>query len=238
MKLSIIIPVFNEEKTVAKVLDAVKKVDLGKLEKEVIVVNDGSRDGTAGIVKENIGKSNAFKFIDHTKNRGKGFAVKEGIKNSTGEYLIIQDADMEYNPKFIPLLLEPILEGRSEVVYGTRLRRLPNFKKEEKTVRFLMHYLGNRFLSFLTSFLFLTWITDMETGYKVIPGDFARKIKLNSKCFEFEPEITAKLLKNGYAIKEVSIDVNPRSYKEGKKLNTFRDGLKAFRALLKYRLFD
>lgn len=231
MKLSIIIPVFNEEKTIFEVLKSVNKLSIPKVLKEVIVVDDGSTDSTTIKLKQ---VKNA-KVIYHDKNKGKGAAVKTGIKNSTGDYIIIQDADLEYDPKFIASLIAPILKKEALIVYGTRIRRMPNFSKEERTLQFLVHYLGNRFLSLFTSMLYGQWITDMETGYKLFPRIALKGIKLNARGFELEPEITAKLLKRKYKILEIAISANPRGYDEGKKIHTVRDGVKAFWYLLKYR---
>jgi glycosyltransferase involved in cell wall biosynthesis len=236
MKLSIIIPVYNEEKTILEVLDRVKKEVIPGVEKEMIVVDDCSTDSTRQKLK-NI-KGNDSKIIFHEKNGGKGAAVKTGIKNATGDYIIIQDADLEYHPKFIKDLIRPILEKKAEVVYGTRLNRMPHLRGEEAKHLFILHYLGNRFLSLVTSILYGQWITDMETGYKLFPKKALNNLKLNARGFEFEPEITAKLSKKGYKIKEISISVKPRGYDEGKKLNTVRDGLKALWSLIKYRFSD
>lgn len=237
MKLSIIIPVFNEEKTINKVLNKVNNVNIPGVEKEIIVVDDGSTDATTSVISTALGGSN-LKTIRHQRNQGKGAAVKAGIKNATGDYIVIQDADLEYDPKDIARLLEIIKNQESKVVYGTRLRRLPNFNRDERTLGFLLHYLGNKFLSFLTSILYGQWITDMETGYKLFPKIVVKDMKLNSKRFDFEPEITAKILKKGIRIIEVPITTNPRGYNEGKKLNTFKDGTIALYTLLKYRFCD
>jgi glycosyltransferase involved in cell wall biosynthesis len=236
MKLSIIIPVYNEEKTIIEILDRVKKEVIPEVEKEIIVVDDGSTDTTRQKLK-NI-KDNDFKIIFNEKNGGKGSAVRTGIENATGDYIIIQDADLEYHPKFIKDLIKPILEKKAEVVYGTRLNRMPHLKGEEAKHLFILHYFGNRFLSLITSILYGQWITDMETCYKLFPKTALNGIKLNARGFELEPEITAKLLKKGYKIKEISIFVNPRGYDEGKKLNTGKDGLKALWSLIKYRFSD
>ena len=233
MKLSIIIPVFNEEKTISKIIDRVIAVKIPGIEKEIIVVDDGSSDKTS----KNIPKDKV-KFIQHEKNMGKGAAVKTGIENATGEYIIIQDADLEYDPRQIPGLLGPILEKRAEVVYGTRLKRLPHFRKEEKSLRFVLHFFGNRFLSLITSILYGSWLTDMETCYKLFPTKAGKKFNLKSRRFDFEPEITAKLLKAGYKILEIPITTVPRDYSEGKKLRTFHDGSIALYTLLKYRIYD
>jgi len=238
MKLSIIIPVFNEEKTIATVLKRVINLKIDKVAKEIIVVDDGSIDNTVREIKKITKGRKNLRFLEHAKNQGKGAAVKTGIKNSKGDYIIIQDADLEYNPNDISKLIKELDNSNKLVVFGTRLKRLPHFKKEERTGQFLLHYLGNRFLSLITSALYWKWITDMETCYKLFPRKAAQGIKLNAKGFEFEPEITSKLLKKGYRIKEVSITTNPRGYDEGKKINTLKDGSKAVWYLLKYRLVD
>jgi glycosyltransferase involved in cell wall biosynthesis len=234
MKLSIIVPVFNEEKTILNVISSLEKLVVPAVTKEIIVVDDGSTDST----KDKIKKSKNIKAFFHSKNSGKGAAVKTGIKNATGEYIIIQDADLEYNPKYIEDLIKPILDKKTQVVYGTRLKRMPNLKGEEKTLQFLTHYFGNRFLSFITSLLYGQWITDMETGYKLFPKEALSGVRLNARGFELEPEITAKLMKKGYKVLEIPIRVKPRGYDEGKKINTLRDGLKAFFYLFKYRISD
>ena len=233
MKLSIIVPVFNEEKTILQILEKVKKADIPTVH-EIIVVDDGSTDGT----REKLKSIKGVKIILHKKNQGKGAAVKTGIKAANGDYILVQDADLEYNPNQIKDLLKPILEDKAKVVYGTRLNRAPNLKKEEAKHLFVIHYFGNRFLSLVTSILYGQWLTDMETCYKLFPKNAISSIKLNARGFEFEPEITSKLLKQGYRIKEVSITANPRGYDEGKKLNTIRDGTKALWYLFKYRFID
>ena len=235
MKLSIIIPVFNEEKTILEILRRVDDVKIPTIDKEIIVVNDGSTDATASVISNFKFPTSNFKHIAHKINQGKGSAVRTGIKRATGDYILIQDADLEYNPTDILLLLSPIMQKKATVVYGTRLKRLPNFRKDERTPLFLLHYIGNKFLSLLTRILYGQWITDMETCYKLCPRKAFVDIHLNAKGFEFEPEITAKLLKSGYKIYEVPISTTPRGYDEGKKLNTFRDGFIAFWTLLKYR---
>lgn len=239
MKLSIIIPVFNEEKTIISVLERIHELSLGKAEKEVVIVDDGSRDNTAEKIKKfiTVNKNKTFHFYQHSKNQGKGAAVKTGIEKATGDYVVIQDADLEYNPKDILRLLDGVHNGL-DVVYGTRLKRLPHFQKEERTGRFIMHYVGNKFLSLVTSALYGQWLTDMETCYKLFPRKTALKMNLQARGFEFEPEITARLIKKGYIIHEVPISTTPRGYTEGKKLNTFRDGRKALWTLLKYRFVD
>jgi len=183
-------------------------------------------------------KPNDLFFFSHTSNQGKGAAVITGISHAKGDYAVIQDADLEYNPEDIKRLLKAVQKEAIDVVYGTRLKRLPHFSKEERTGRFLMHYLGNKFLSLITSTLYGQWITDMETCYKLFPTKIAKKLTLRARGFEFEPEITAKLIKAGLKIHEVPISTKPRGYSEGKKLDTFRDGRKALATLIKYRFID
>jgi dolichol-phosphate mannosyltransferase len=238
MKLSIIIPVYNEEKTVLKLLDRVNLVKLPSVLKEIIIINDGSTDTTHAKIHKYKQRVKGLKYIQHDQNKGKGAAVITGITKATGEYIVIQDADLEYNPQEITKLLQPILQGTASIVYGTRLKRLPNLSRDERTPLFLLHYMGNRVLSFVTSVLYFQWITDMETCYKVFPRSVAKSIPLHARGFEFEPEITAKLLKRGHMIHEVPIITTPRHYNEGKKLQTIPDGFKAFITLLKYRFVD
>ena len=166
MKLSIIIPVFNEEKTIGTVIEKVYNLKIKGASKEIVVVDDGSTDTTATEIKKLKLKIKNFEFFRHKKNMGKGAAVKTAIENATGDYIILQDADLEYDVNDIPRLFSNI-KGKRDVIYGTRLNRLPNLKKEERRIRFLIHYLGNRFLSLLTSILYGQWITDMETWYKL-----------------------------------------------------------------------
>lgn len=238
MTLSIIIPVYNEEKTIATLLHQLSELELDGVEKEILIVDDGSTDGTSEVITKLISSTKNLKYMRHKKNKGKGAAVRTGLQTATGDYVIIQDADLEYNPKDIPYLLEPIMEGKSKVVYGTRLKRLPNFKRDERTFRFFTHYIGNKLLSLITSVLYGQWITDMETGYKLLPQKVIQDLKLKSYGFELEPEITAKLLKKGFKILELPISTNPRGYNEGKKLNTVHDGCRALWALIKYRISD
>ncbi len=238
MKLSIIIPVFNEEKTIEEIIKKVALVEIPDVIKEIIVVDDGSTDTTASEIRNSKFEIRNLKIFHHKKNQGKGATVRTGIKHATGDYILIQDADLEYNPEDIIRLMGPIKGGEAQVVYGTRLNRLPNIFKDEKKPLFFIHYFGNRFLSLVTSLLYGQWITDMETGYKIFPRDAVEKITLHSRRFDFEPEITAKLLKQGYKILEVSISTIPRGYAEGKKLHTFEDGSIALWTLLKYRFVD
>lgn len=237
MKLSIIVPAFNEEKTIKTVLENVLSLNLPKIDKEIVVVDDGSSDKTPEIVEAVAKKNKNIHFIKHEINQGKGAAVQTGIKNSTGEILLIQDADLEYSPLDIPKLIAPIIEGKEKVVYGTRLRMKPVFFGKDKTP-LLLHFFGNKFLSVVTSILYGNAITDMETGYKVFKKEVLEGITLKSKSFDFEPEITAKILKKGIKILELDIKVNPRGYEEGKKIRPVKDGFKALTTLIKYRIFS
>jgi len=236
MKLSIVIPVYNEEKTVAQVLKKVSQIKFKGITKEIIVVDDGSSDNTLAIIKSL--RLRTIKLISHKKNQGKGAAVRTGIKKSTGDYILIQDADLEYDPEDIKKLLIPIQNKTAEVVYGTRLNRPPDFSGDERTLLFFSHYLGNRILSFITSILYFQWLTDMECCYKLFPKEALKGTVLHARGFEFEPEITAKLLKKGYKMTEVTISTNPRGHSEGKKLNGLKEGPKALWTLIKYRFVD
>ncbi|MBS3101224.1 glycosyltransferase family 2 protein [Candidatus Woesearchaeota archaeon] len=229
-KLSVIVPVYNEEKTIARVIEEVKNTKIKGMAKEIIVVDDFSTDGTSGILKKAKGR---IKIFCHKKNMGKGAAVKTGINNSTGDIILIQDADLEYSPKEYGRLLEPIIKGNADVVYGSRINAIrKNLKKMYK-----LHYIGNVLLTLLTNLLYNANITDMETGYKVFRKEALNDINLRARRFDFEPEITAKLLKKGYKIHEVPINFFGRKFSEGKKI-TWIDGVKAIFYLIRYRFAD
>ena len=234
--LSIIIPVFNEEKTIKILLEKVNQVKLpSKINKEIIVIDDHSNDATTKILKSI--KNIEFKYIHQSKNLGKGSAVRTGINRAHGDLIIIQDADLEYDPEFIPQLLQPILQKRTSIVYGTRLTNYPlRFWGKNKTV-LPTHLIGNYCLTFLTNTLYGSNLTDMETCYKLFESSCLDGIILNSKRFDFEPEITAKFLKKGFKIVEIPIMVKPRTYKQGKKIS-WKDGFSAVYTLFKYRFFD
>lgn len=240
VKLSIIIPAYNEEKTITSILEEVQNVKIDSVDKEIIVVNDHSTDSTSKIL-EKIAKTNSvIKVFSHEINKGKGAAVRTGFEKATGDYVVIQDADMEYSPSYLVSLLKPIVSGEAQVVFGTRLREIPDLEGHgtmSKT-RFLLHFFGNRFLSLITSILYFQWITDMETCYKIFPRIFLKKANLSGEGFNFEPEITAKLIKAGYKIVELPIKTKPRGYNEGKKLQTFPEGFIALWTLFKYRFVN
>jgi dolichol-phosphate mannosyltransferase len=238
MKLSIVIPIYNEEKTVAQIIERVDSIKIPAVEKEIIAVNDSSSDSTGEILKGLEKKYKSLKVITHEVNKGKGAAVRTGFAKATGEYIVIQDADMEYDPVQLINLLKPIVDGKAQVVYGTRLKGLPKVHGGMGRSRYLLHFYGNRFLSLVTSVLYGQWITDMETCYKIFPRKFLDKVTLLGEGFNFEPEITAKLIKAGYKITELPITTTPRGYQDGKKLQTFPEGKKALWTLLKYRFIN
>ncbi|OGE72238.1 glycosyl transferase [Candidatus Daviesbacteria bacterium RIFCSPLOWO2_02_FULL_38_15] len=235
MILSIIIPVFNEEKTIGHILEKVALIKLPKkVKKEIIVVDDGSTDKTPKVLSEFKIDNLKFKIIRHEKNKGKGKAVKTGLKNATGDLIIIQDADLEYDPKDYVKLLDPILQNKTKVVFGSRLVDYPlKLWGSSKTV-LPLHLIANRLLTFLVNFLYGSNLTDMETCYKLFSKEVLDRINLESSGFEMEPEITIKALKLGYDIFEVPIKVKPRTYGEGKKIG-FIDGIWAIWAIFKYR---
>lgn len=228
MKLSIIIPVYNEEKTLETILKRVESVPLD-LEKEIIIIDDASKDSTRDILK-NI-NSPHIKILYHEVNKGKGSAIRTGLKQATGDILLIQDADLEYSPEEYPKLLQPILNGTTKVVYGSR------FKGKMLGPNLFSHVIGNKILTFITKILYFRNISDMETCYKVFKKEILNNITLKAKRFDFEPEITAKIIKKGYKIYEVPITYESRLFDQGKKI-TWRDGIKALYYLIKYRIMD
>jgi glycosyltransferase involved in cell wall biosynthesis len=227
MVLSVIIPVFNEATTIEEILKRVSAVPLAK---ELIIVDDCSRDGTREMLSRLAGQYDNVKVVYHEKNRGKGCAIRTGLEQATGEMVIIQDADLEYNPAEYPRLVKPIMEGRADVVYGSRFAG-----GEEHRVLYFWHYVGNRFLTLLSNMFTNLNLTDMETCYKVFRADILKGIRLEQDRFGFEPEITAKVARTGCRIFEVGISYSGRTYTEGKKIG-WKDGVKAVWCIIKYRI--
>ncbi len=227
MHLTVIIPVYNEVKNIQEIL---RRVQATKLAGEIIVVDDGSTDGTRDVLKKLNGKKKV-KVILHERNQGKGAAVVTGLKTAKGDILLIQDADLEYNPRDYPVLLQPIQEGVADVVYGSRFLGGPH------RVTMFWHLVANKLLTFMTNVLYNTILTDMETGYKVFRRDVIDEMVIRAKRFNFEPEFTAKVLKRNHRIFEVPISFNPRDYAQGKKIK-LQDAFEAVWALLKYRVMD
>lgn len=235
--LSVIIPVFNEENTVYSLIEKVSGVDIPGVKKEIIVIDDGSTDNSVTQIKKAIKKLKDEKIIlkTHKINRGKGAAVRTGIDSSSGQVLIIQDADLEYDPRDYNKIIKPILQKKCKVVYGTRLADYPLHLIGREKTPLATHYIGNKIVTFFTNLIYGSNLTDMETCYKAFSSSVIKNIQLNSDRFDIEPEITAKILKQGISIFEVPIKVNPRGYHEGKKI-TWRDGFSAIFTLVKYKI--
>jgi glycosyltransferase involved in cell wall biosynthesis len=228
--ITILIPVYNECDTIRPVIEAIESVSLGNLSRDIVVVDDFSTDGTRRILEE-VSASGRCRVIYHDRNRGKGAALRTGMSVATGDIVLIQDADLEYDPAEYPKLLKPILDGRADVVYGSRFSG-----GEEKRVLFFWHYVGNKFLTTLSNMLTNLNLTDIETCYKVFRRDVVGKIQIEEERFGFEPEFTAKIAKLRCRIYEVGISYSGRTYAEGKKI-TWKDGVSAVRCILKYNLF-
>jgi glycosyltransferase involved in cell wall biosynthesis len=228
-KLSVVVPVFNERNTLVEIVRRMRAVELPDgIEREIIIVDDGSSDGTRDVLKQ-LGDS-TVRIVLHEVNRGKGAALRTGFAHATGEYVLVQDADLEYDPEDWPKLLNPVIRGRAQVVYGSR------FTGERRNM-LLLHWIGNRFLSMTTNVLYNTTLSDMETCYKLLDRALIDEMKLTANRFDIEPEITAKVLKRGIRIYEVPISYSGREFDEGKKI-TWRDGVSALWTLVKYRFRD
>jgi len=227
MKLSVVIPVYNEKNTIEEILRRVKNT--GRAD-EIILVDDGSTDGTRELLRT-MASPPAVKVVFHEKNLGKGAALRTGFQKAGGEVILVQDADLEYNPAEYPALLEPIECGQADVVYGSR------FLGSKHRVTMFWHMVANQLLTFATNLLYNSILSDMETGYKVFRADLLKSIPLRANRFEFEPEITAKILKRKARVFEIPISFNPREYDEGKKIG-MADAFAAVWALIKYRFMD
>lgn len=228
MLLSVVMPVFNENKTVREIVERV--IAVRDIQKEIVLVDDASTDGTIDVLNDIVKNHPEIKVVLKKINSGKGSSVAEGIRYTKGDLVIIQDADLEYDPRDYKKLLEHYIKEEGNVIYGSRFLGI-----SEK--RDFAHYLGNKFLTFVTNTLFGVKLSDMETCYKLIPGNFVRGLSIKSKRFDFEPEITAKILKAGLKIKEIPISYSGRKFSEGKKI-TWRDGILAILTLIRFRFTD
>jgi glycosyltransferase involved in cell wall biosynthesis len=229
-KLSIVVPVFNEVRTVEEILRRVREADACGLEKEILVVDDGSTDGTSEVLKK-LARNAEIRLFSHPRNRGKGAAVRTALEQATGEIVLIQDADLEYDPAEYGKLLKPILDGRADVVYGSRFLGGPH------RVLLFWHFAANKFLTMLSNMLCNLNLSDMETGYKVFKRRCVEGLKLKSERFGIEPELTAKFARRRYRFYETPISYSGRDYSEGKKIN-WKDGLAALWFVFRYRFFD
>lgn len=229
MKLSVIMPVYNEVHTLKEVVTAVLATERAY---ELLIVDDGSEDGTRDLYPEIEAMDPSIRVILQEKNTGKGGALRTGFDQAKGDIVIIQDADLEYDPRDYEAILQPIEEGKAEVVYGSRFRGGPT-----KTM-FFLNMIGNKFITFVANILYNTILTDVETCYKAFKREVIQGIPLRSKGFDFEAEVTAKILKRGYRIWEVPISYNGREYDEGKKIQPFKDGPIAVWCLIKYKFVE
>jgi hypothetical protein len=234
-KLSIVIPAFNEGPTIYKILDKIKSVELlNGVQKEIIIVNDFSTDDTSERIRDYmVGNVNQnILYLEHAKNKGKGAALHTGIQNATGDVIVIQDADLEYDPKEYNILLQPIINDFADVVYGSRF-----IGGNPHRILFFWHSIGNKFLTFLSNMLTNLNLTDMETCYKMFRADIIKSLVLKENRFGFEPEVTAKISRiRGIRIYEVGISYYGRTFEEGKKIN-WKDGFRALYCILKYKIF-
>jgi glycosyltransferase involved in cell wall biosynthesis len=227
MKVSVVIPCYNEKNTIEKIVEAARNAPLEN--KEIIVIDDGSQDGTQNVLKGKLSES-IDQIICHPVNRGKGAALRSGFAAATGDIILVQDADLEYSPYDYPLLLEPIISGKADAVIGSRF-----MGGQPHRVLLFWHMVGNRFLTLLSNVFTNLNLTDVETGYKAFTASLIKSIQIEEDRFGVEPEIVAKLARAGCRIYEVGISYSGRTYREGKKIN-WKDGVRAIYAILKYNL--
>jgi len=227
MKLSVVIPVFNEAATVAEIIRRVQAVDLPK---EILIVDDGSTDGTREVLAQLAGQHDNLRVFLQPQNHGKGAALRRGFQEATGDYVLVQDADLEYDPTDYPVLLKPLIDGKADVVYGSRF-----LTTKEHRVLFFWHSVGNQLLTLISNMFTNLNMTDMETGYKVFRREVIQAIRLEQNRFGFEPEVTVKIARMGVRIYEVGISYSGRTYEEGKKIG-WQDGVKALWCILKYSI--
>ncbi len=226
-KITILIPVYNEVNTLIPILEKLESIDFYGLEKEIILIDDYSTDGTKELYK-NLN----YKVLYHEKNMGKGASLRDGFKEATGDIVTIQDADLEYNPEDLLPLVKAVLDNEADVAYGSR------FMNIDKSKNFMLtHFLGNKMLTIITNLLYGATLTDMETCYKVFKAEYVKHLNIKSNRFDFEPEITAKVLKQGARLKEVPITYVARGFEEGKKIS-WKDGFAAIFALIKFRFMN
>lgn len=226
-KITILIPVYNEVNTLIPILEKLESIDFYGLEKEIILIDDYSTDGTKELYK-NLN----YKVLYHEKNMGKGASLRDGFKEATGDIVTIQDADLEYNPEDLLPLVKAVLDNETDVAYGSR------FMNIDKSKNFMLtHFLGNKMLTIITNLLYGATLTDMETCYKVFKAEYVKHLDIKSNRFDFEPEITAKVLKQGARLKEVPITYVARGFEEGKKIS-WKDGFAAIFALIKFRFMN
>ncbi|HSM23662.1 MAG TPA: glycosyltransferase family 2 protein [Anaerolineaceae bacterium] len=230
-KLSVVIPVYNEENFISTTVKRVLEIDLDGLEREVVIVDDGSKDRTVEILNELAAQHPQIKVFEQPHNMGKGAALRRGFAEATGDIILIQDADLEYDPGDYPTLLKPILDGKADVVYGSRFLGGPH------RVMFFWHYVGNQFLTLLSNLSTNLNLTDMETGYKVFLAKVIKEVPLKSNRFGFEPEVTAKVARRGWRMFETPISYFGRSYAEGKKIG-WKDGFQAIYCIIRYGIAD
>jgi glycosyltransferase involved in cell wall biosynthesis len=230
-KISIVIPVYNEEKFVSITINKVLQADTLGLEKEIVIVDDGSLDGTVSVIEELFAQNPQVRLFKQPENMGKGAALRRGFAESTGDIVLIQDADLEYDPDDFPTLLKPIIDEKADVVFGSRFLGGPH------RVLYFWHYLGNQFLTNLSNMFTNLNLSDMETGYKVFKSEVIKNIPLQSNRFGFEPEVTAKVARRNWRIFETPISYYGRSYEEGKKIG-WKDGVQAIYCIIRYGLAD